>query len=340
MNPRSRIRHRRTWPPRAARWLAANLGGGRRLPWLPLWFAWRRARMIHAKAEAPRAATNPQAGASSFTLSLSCRFDWSRPARSAQAVSAGGGAGPVRYVQPGARPAFATGHRRAPMPMVTRFLAHFRVPNRAVGTASTADRQFTAPVPRVRQSVASSAVQSVAARSDLPSRGHHRIPRRRELLHDRSPASRRQSDNAKVAAAGIAASTSPYQPIQLHPSGPPAARANVLAGQVPLVFSRSDVRPAPNRREVPPNSPSPRLRVALDWRQPATETAVRSSAARSRPGASAIDASAASAPRQAPAAATLAAARALEPAVAERLVQDVIRRVDRRLRIERERRGL
>jgi len=30
----------------------------------------------------------------------------------------------------------------------------------------------------------------------------------------------------------------------------------------------------------------------------------------------------------------------LEPAVAERLVEDVIRRVDRRMRIERERRGL
>jgi hypothetical protein len=30
----------------------------------------------------------------------------------------------------------------------------------------------------------------------------------------------------------------------------------------------------------------------------------------------------------------------LEPAVAERLVEDVIRRVDRRIRIERERRGL
>jgi hypothetical protein len=42
----------------------------------------------------------------------------------------------------------------------------------------------------------------------------------------------------------------------------------------------------------------------------------------------------------APAAVDRAAPRMLEPAVAERLVEDVIRRVDRRMRIERERRGL
>ena len=42
----------------------------------------------------------------------------------------------------------------------------------------------------------------------------------------------------------------------------------------------------------------------------------------------------------APTAVDRAAARMLEPAVAEHLVEDVIRRVDRRMRIERERRGL
>jgi hypothetical protein len=334
--------HRRAWPPRAARRLAANLVSGRRLPWLPLWFAWRRARMMHAKAGVPGAAANPPGGAPSFTISLSYRFDWPRPARAAQAVPARGGAGPVAYViQPGARPAFATRHRCAPMPMVTRLLTQFLEPDRAVGAASNTVLPCTGLDSRFRRSVASFAVERVAARSDVRSRGHRWLPRMREPLHGRSPASPGQSGNPKPAAAGIAAAASPYQPIQLRPARPAAARANDLAGGVPpLVSSRAVVRPAPSRREVPPNSPSPRLCVALDWRLPAAETAVGSSAGRSRPGASAIEASAASAPRHAPAATTPAAVRALEPAVTERLVQDVIRRVDRRLRIERERRGL
>lgn len=327
MKPRSSMTARRAWPPRAARWLATNLARGRRLPWLPLWLAWRRARTMHAEAGVRHAAPNPANGATSLTLSLSYRFDWSPLARAAAAVPNSGGAGPVSFVvQPDARSAFAAGSRRALMSKVTRLSAHFRGPDRAVARASNAAPPFTATVSRVQRNDASFVMPRVAARDELPS--HGRLPRRRELLQDLSPVPRGRSGDTRGSAASIGATTSPYQPIRLHPAGPAAARTNDL------------MRSAPTRREVPSNAPSPRPRVALDWRVPATETAVGSSAARSRPGASAIDVSAAPAPHQAAVAATQAPVKALEPAVAERLVQDVIRRVDRRLRIERERRGL
>jgi hypothetical protein len=86
----------------------------------------------------------------------------------------------------------------------------------------------------------------------------------------------------------------------------------------------------------------PRQRVVLDWRAPAAEIdeGRASGQAWSSRRSSTLPVTGVPGPGVAPAAPARAITQMLEPAVAERLVEDVIRRVDRRMRIERERRGL
>jgi hypothetical protein len=84
---------------------------------------------------------------------------------------------------------------------------------------------------------------------------------------------------------------------------------------------------------------APRHRIVLAWRVPMAEGTLSGPVSGSWR-SSAPPATGAPGPGVAPAAVDRAATRMLEPAVAERLVEDVIRRVDRRMRIERERRGL
>jgi hypothetical protein len=84
-----------------------------------------------------------------------------------------------------------------------------------------------------------------------------------------------------------------------------------------------------------------RHHVVLAWRAPPAEIGEGTGGAVSGGWKSnAPPVAGAPGPDVAPAAADRAITRMLEPAVAERLVEDVIRRVDRRMRIERERRGL
>jgi hypothetical protein len=85
-----------------------------------------------------------------------------------------------------------------------------------------------------------------------------------------------------------------------------------------------------------------RHRVVLAWRAPAAEIGEGTPGGKVSGGrmAGAPPMVAAPGAGVASAAVDLAATRMIEPAVAERLVEDVIRRVDRRMRIERERRGL
>jgi hypothetical protein len=112
-------------------------------------------------------------------------------------------------------------------------------------------------------------------------------------------------------------------------------------GRVPLVLApRTALRSGSDRPEMA--NVAARHRVGLVWR---SRTAA---IGEGMPGEQASGGRRASAPPVstapgagvAPTAVDRAAARMLEPAVAEHLVEDVIRRVDRRMRIERERRGL
>jgi len=111
-------------------------------------------------------------------------------------------------------------------------------------------------------------------------------------------------------------------------------------GRVPPVLSRRTA-PGPGSDRAEAADVVGRHPVVLAWRAPAAEIGEGTPGGQlwgrrasmpplvAGPGAGAL-----------PAAVDRAAPRMLEPAVAERLVEDVIRRVDRRMRIERERRGL
>ena len=111
--------------------------------------------------------------------------------------------------------------------------------------------------------------------------------------------------------------------------------------RVPLALARHTApRSGSDRPELP--IAAPRHGVVLAWRAPAAEIGEGTPSGPVSSGwrSSAPPATGAPGPGVAPAAVDRAATRMLEPAVAERLVDDVIRRVDRRMRVERERRGL
>jgi hypothetical protein len=348
MIPLRSIAPRCAWPPRAARLLAASRMRGR-LTWLPLWLAWRRARTT--KAAAARAGVNLPGHALSLTLSVGYRFERSLPwERVAAALPARGDAGSVpRFVQRSPRLTFAA-FARSPTTWCLR-----QRPERALvaGVADSAARRILEPVTRARTIVAIAALHGVQ-RGAAPSGAllvpmprtagrYNWPPERREHARDRLPTSRGQSGNGRNDATSAARRVPPDRPIPLRYAGIAAAVANGLTERTPLVLSsRAAARSAPQRHQIPserhqiPSDPT-RFRVALNWRGPVAETGARISDGRMQ---SSRSDSAATATRRAPAASEMAAARVLEPAVAERLVQDVIRRVDRRLRIERERRGL
>jgi hypothetical protein len=112
-------------------------------------------------------------------------------------------------------------------------------------------------------------------------------------------------------------------------------------GRVPLALaSLTAPRSGPDRPEVA--DVAARLRVVLASRPPAAEIGEGSPGGQVSSGrrSSASPVTAAPGAGVVSAAVDPAVTRMLEPAVAERLVEDVIRRVDRRMRIERERRGL
>jgi hypothetical protein len=112
-------------------------------------------------------------------------------------------------------------------------------------------------------------------------------------------------------------------------------------GRVPLALaSRTALRPGSDRPEAA--DVVARRPVVLAWRAPAAEIGDGTPGGQVWGGRRAGAPPAAAAPGAGalPAAMDRTAPRMLEPAVAERLVEDVIRRVDRRMRIERERRGL
>ena len=112
-------------------------------------------------------------------------------------------------------------------------------------------------------------------------------------------------------------------------------------GRVPPALSkRSAPRPGSDRTEAA--DVVGRHPVVLTWRAPAAEIGEGTPGGQLWGGrrASMQPLVAGPGPGALPAAVDRAAPRMLEPAVAERLVEDVIRRVDRRMRIERERRGL
>jgi hypothetical protein len=111
--------------------------------------------------------------------------------------------------------------------------------------------------------------------------------------------------------------------------------------RVPLVLaSRTAPRPGSDRPEAA--DVVARHPVVLAWRAPAAEIGEGTPGQQVWGGRMAGAPPVAAAPGAGVASAAVdrAATRMLEPAVAERLVEDVIRRVDRRMRIERERRGL
>jgi hypothetical protein len=112
-------------------------------------------------------------------------------------------------------------------------------------------------------------------------------------------------------------------------------------GRVPLALAQ---RTAPRSELDRPETTNvaARHRVALAWRVPSAEIGEGTLSGPMSGGwrSSAPPATGAPGSGVAPVAIDRAATRMLEPAVAERLVEDVIRRVDRRMRIERERRGL
>ena len=112
-------------------------------------------------------------------------------------------------------------------------------------------------------------------------------------------------------------------------------------GRMPLALaSRTAPRPGSDRPEAA--DVVARRPVVLAGRAPAAEIGDGTPGGQVWGGrrASAPPVAAATGAGALPAAMDRAAPRMLEPAVAERLVEDVIRRVDRRMRIERERRGL
>ena len=112
-------------------------------------------------------------------------------------------------------------------------------------------------------------------------------------------------------------------------------------GRVPLALAlRTAPRPGSDRPQAA--DVVARRSVVLAWRAPAAESGDGTPGGQVWGGGRAGAPPVVEAPDAGvlPAAMDRAAPRMFEPAVAERLVEDVIRRVDRRMRIERERRGL
>ena len=117
--------------------------------------------------------------------------------------------------------------------------------------------------------------------------------------------------------------------------------APLSIGRAPLVLaSRTAPRPVSDRPEAA--DVVARHPVVLAWRAPSAEIGAGTLSGPMSGGwrSSAPPATGAPGAGVASAAVDRAATQMIEPAVAERLVEDVIRRVDRRMRIERERRGL
>jgi hypothetical protein len=344
MSPRRALTLRSPWPPRAARRLVP--AGGTRLLRQPLWLTWRRGVKMRAAPVLP-AARNLPARALSFALTVSYRIAWSFPrelaARSVPvraetrlmpqpmrwssetrfAAAPAGGASPTpvrRSAGPGfgAEEAGRTGHHAA----VALFHTARSAPFRNVSRMTSRIDVPVPPMPRVGR----------------PRSGWPRASDPVEIWH---AATRRQQGWGRYAPAIDMETATPVRAVSSRHAGEDATVAPRSIGRVaPALSQRTAPRPGSDRAEAA--DVAARHPVVLAWRASAAEIG------EGTPGGQLWGGRRASMPPLAagpgagalPAAVDRAAPRMLEPAVAERLVEDVIRRVDRRMRIERERRGL
>jgi hypothetical protein len=343
MSPRRTLPARSAWPPRAAQRLVPASGG--RLLRQPLWLIWRRGPI--ARAPVLPAARYLPARAVSFALTLSYRIDW--PVRREFVLQPIPVRGKKRLIAPPVRwsaetrfaaPA-AGGATSRPKPWsAARRLGAER--------AGRVDRHGAMTRFRAIWPVPVRSVPLIATRIGVPVALMPPVgPPRAARASARHPAgiwhvaTRRQQGSGRYAPAIDLEGAPPVRALSSRHAREDATVAPRGIGRVPLVLaSRTAPRPGSDRPEAA--DVVARHPVELAWRAPAVETG------EGTPGGQGWSGRRVSAPRVtaapgagvAPAAVDRAAPRMLEPAVAERLVEDVIRRVDRRMRIERERRGL
>jgi hypothetical protein len=345
MIPRRRLRVRRAWPPRAA---AGWRTDARRVRTsVTLGWRHRRRNTIAASRSAPPA---PAAAALRFTLSLNCCFYYTL------------GRLPPRLA---AAPA-----KRAAAVLPRRFLTEAR---QAVGRPGLATRFWfdirhsaePAAVPSLRGRVDRARIDTWSSRISLiselterrlfawapqrPARAPRSMPLRLPELPRPMPTAKRR-DPASVAAAATTPGTVPHTHAETVLRRP--GRRHSALGPTAAVPT-----PAPERNSAAPTLPP----AVIVWRerngeadtlalpgrasslyatppQTATVAAPRATSGVA-PSATPPQTATVAAPRATGGAPPSATPQRLEPAIAERLVEDVIRRFDRRLRIERERRG-
>jgi hypothetical protein len=326
-----RARFRSPWPPRAAR-LLRRRAGQRRLPWLPLSLAWRRARRPQVP-ELPTTAFSKDRLAQ-FAISIAYRWNF--------ALTASAGAAP-------ATPRTQASLDRTAAPQIFRsrtppcqirpfspvLASPGTVGQAVIGVRSSLPMPLDAAAPRVtRHRWAAAPQQPILHRSA--------VPLRRSVQHQRA------SVAGRVFAPGRHASPAPTPfriPMQRHlvthhgctvaPPHEPRTTRTPLA----LVHRLAASPQRDNRDSIVATSRRP---VVLAWRDvqsglPARAAPANVPAAHHSASAPAV----AHVVKPVPAANMQRASfQTLEPAIAERLVEDVIRRVDRRTRIARERQGL
>jgi hypothetical protein len=336
MSPRHTLTARAVWPMRGGR-IFAPAGGRKRLPWLPLSMAWRRMRM--ARAASPAAASTVPGGVVRLALSIAYRLDWSlhyelapprAPARSPARV-------PV-FARSASKTPSATRVDPAESTVVRSSLTR-RIQVVRLAEAHRSSRlasQIDVPVALMHRKAARP-IEQPSGQKPAPSRQHaSRLPASRARPHTSAarwttPAARASRSPRIEAGAlrgeGAARGAAPALLVRVHRS--------------PLMLATP--RAAQSNRDIREQSyAAARHRVELGWREKPTQAGERMEHERTLAGQRTGESPVVPAPtaHSALAASERPFARMLEPAIAERLVEDVIRRVDRRMRIERERRGL
>jgi hypothetical protein len=340
MTPRRALTIRAVWPARAAR-LLGSAGRRRRSGWPPLSMAWGRIRAAKPAALSQTTKRSP-AGIVRLALSIAYSLKWSLPGKLAGPRAAAN--------NPSSKPRF--------WPAATRRISEAHSGARVDRAASGAVwRLPTQPIQKVRlgetRSILRPALQTNAPLASIdketvlradqsrPNKPAH-TPQWALRLWARTP----NAHTSASAPATPAVQSSRSRQIQTDRL---RAQEKASGSGTTMLVHEHHTRLVLSMRKVPQSEPAAREhfyaterhRIGLAWREKPAQADEGVRAARRPAG----QGNGASPSVQPPTARPLLAsnrsfAAMLEPAVAERLVEDVIRRVDRRMRIERERRGL
>lgn len=340
MTLRRALTIRAVWPARAARLLGSG-GRRRRSGWPPLSMAWRRIRTAKPAAP-PQTTKRSRADLVRFALSIVYSPKWSLPGKLAGRRADANNPGSKPRFWPAATRRISEAHSRARVDRAASE-AVWRLPTQPIRKVRLGETrgvlrpalQTNAPLVSIDKETVLRADQS---RPDKPAHN----PQWALRLWARTP----NSHTSASAPATPAVQSSRSGQIQADRR---RAQEKASGSDTKMLVHKHHTRLVLSMRKAPQSEPparehfyaTERHRIGLAWRKKPAQADEGMRAERRPVGLG----NGASPGVQPPTARHLSAsnrpfATILEPALAERLVEDVIRRVDRRMRIERERRGL